>query len=83
MIYLNSARTNVMLDISYETIAAFLKAIGGLTGEVAHKWSNTFIDGNFDEFVGDARVGKWGDSFYDIYPELEEEAKVFAFLQCQ
>jgi hypothetical protein len=29
-----------------------------LTDEVAHKWSNVFMDGKFDEFVGNARGGK-------------------------
>jgi hypothetical protein len=70
-------------NISYETIAIFLKDIGGLTAEVAHKWSNVFIDGNFDEFICEGRGGKHGDSFYDIYPELEGEAKAFAVAQCQ
>jgi hypothetical protein len=54
-----------------------------LTDEVAHKWSNVFMDGKFDEFVGHARGGKRGDSFYDVYPDLEQEARAFAVLECE
>ncbi|CAF4609996.1 unnamed protein product, partial [Rotaria sp. Silwood2] len=70
-------------DISYKTTHTFLKDIGGLTGEVAHKWSNIFMNEKFDEIVGDARGGKRGDSFYDVYPELEQDARIFAVLECQ
>jgi hypothetical protein len=41
------------------------------------------MNGNFDEFVTDGRGGKRGDSFYDVYPELEVEARAFAILQCE
>jgi hypothetical protein len=41
------------------------------------------MDGKFDEFVGNARGGKWGDSFYDVYPDLEQEARAFAVLECE
>ncbi len=70
-------------DISYKTAHTFLKDIGGLTDETAHKWANAFLDGKFDDFVGDARGGKRGDSFYDIYPELEQDARTFAVLECE
>ena len=67
-------------NIPYKETHAFLKDIGGLTGEVAHKWSNIFMHGSFDEFVADARGGKRGDSFYDVYSELEVEARAFSVL---
>ncbi|CAF4724977.1 unnamed protein product, partial [Rotaria sp. Silwood2] len=78
-IYLTLRRFN----ISYQETDIFLKDIGGLTEEVAHKWSNLFINGKFDEFVTDGRGGKRGDSFYDVYPELEAEGKAFAVSQCE
>jgi hypothetical protein len=70
-------------NISYQETHTFLKDIGGLTGEVAHKWSNLFMNGKFDEFVTDGRGGKRGDSFYDVYTEIEAEARAFAVLQCE
>ena len=71
------------LNISYQETCTFLKHIGSLLGQIAHKWSNSFLHGRFDEFAGDARGGKRGDSFYDVYPELEVEACAFSVLQCQ
>ena len=50
--------------------------------ETAQNWSNTFLNENFDESISDKRGGRRGDSFYDIYPELEEEARAFAVIQC-
>lgn len=79
LVYLILRRFN----ISFQETNTFLKDIGGLTGEVAHKWSKLFTQGKFDEFVIDGRGGKRGDSFYDVYPELETEAKAFAVLQCE
>ncbi|CAM4873059.1 unnamed protein product [Rotaria socialis] len=79
LIYLILRRFN----ISYEETHRFLKTIGGLTADVTHKWSNVFMNGNFDEFLIDGRGGKRGDSFYDVYPELEVDAKAFAVLQCE
>ena len=70
-------------NISYRDARQFLKNIGALTAEVAHKWSKLFMEGDFHDFVTDGRGGKRGDRFYDIYPELEVEAKSFAVLQCQ
>ena len=61
---------------------AFLKNISCFTGKTAHSWSNTFLNENFDEFISDKGGGRPGDSFYDIYPELEEEARAFAAIQC-
>ena len=65
------------LNISYQETCTFLKYIGSLSGQIARKWSDSFLHGRFDEFVGDARGGERGDSFYDVYPELEMEAREF------
>ena len=61
---------------------AFLKNIGCFIRKTAHSWSSIFLNENFDEFITDNRGGRRGDSFYDIYPELEEEARAFAVIQC-
>ena len=71
------------LNISYQEPCTFLKHVGSLSGQIAHKWSDPFLHGRFDEFVGDGRGGKLGDSFNDVYPELEVEARAFSVLQCQ
>ncbi|CAF2041902.1 unnamed protein product [Rotaria magnacalcarata] len=78
LIYLTLRHFNV----SCRDTDAFLKDIGSYTRETSHNWSWKFLNGNFDEFINDKRGGKRGDSFYDIYPELEEEARAFAVIQC-
>ena len=50
--------------------------------ETAHSWSNTFLNENFDEFISDKEGGRRDDNFYDIYPELEGEARAFAVIRC-
>ena len=67
----------------FEQTNTFLKDIGGLTAQVAHKWASVFVYGGFDEYCVDGRGGKRGDAFYDIYPEIESEAKTFVEIQCQ
>ncbi|CAF3485177.1 unnamed protein product [Rotaria socialis] len=69
-------------NISCRDTDAFLKDIGSYTREASHNWSWKFLNENFDEFINDKRRGKRGDSFYDIYPELEEEARTFAVIEC-
>ena len=61
---------------------AYLKNIGCFSRETAHSWSNTFLNENFDGFISDKEGGRRRGSFYDIYPELEEEARAFAVIQC-
>ncbi|CAF3523972.1 unnamed protein product [Rotaria sp. Silwood2] len=78
LFYLTLRRFN----ISYEETHMFLKSVGGLTGEVAHKWANVFMNGNFDEFINDGRGGKQENCFYDVYPEIEVEGRAFAVIQC-
>ena len=71
------------LNTSYQETCTFLRHIDALSGPTVHKWCNLFLNGRFDEFVADGRGGKRDDSFYDIYPELEVEARAFSVLQCQ
>jgi hypothetical protein len=59
-----------------------VKNIEGLTAETARKWSDVFMNGCSNEFTSDDRGGKRGDSFYDIYPDIEADAIMFAIVQC-
>jgi len=70
-------------QVPYSDARDFLKSIGALSSQIAHKWSRLFTEGNFDEFLTDGRGGQRGDRFFDVYPELEIEAKVYAIQQCQ
>ena len=41
-----------------------------------------FLIGDFEEFNKEQRGGKRGDSFYDVYPEIEADAKAYAAIEC-
>lgn len=69
-------------NISFQETDTLLKDIGALTAQTAHKWASLFMDGEFDECVTDGRGGKRGDSFYDVYPDLEVDAKAYAVSEC-
>lgn len=69
--------------IPYEEINIFLKEIGALTAQVAHKWATVFVSDDLDQYFSDGRGGKRVDSLYDIYPDLELEGKAFVAGQCQ
>ncbi|CAF3564032.1 unnamed protein product [Rotaria sordida] len=55
----------------------FLQQIGGTTCRTAHKWAETFIADDLNEFNEECRGGKRFDSFFDIFPELENQMKLF------
>ena len=69
-------------NITCRDTDAYLKNMGCFSRETAHSWSDTFLNENFDEFISDKGGGRRDDSFYDIYPELEEEARAFVVIQC-
>ena len=64
--------------VSWRKVDIFLKQLGALTTETCNRWSKVFIQGDLDEFFEDNRGGKHGPSFFDIYPELENMAKLYA-----
>jgi hypothetical protein len=68
--------------LSWRTIDEFLAAVGAYRCRTAHKWADAFISGDFESFVEEGRGGKHSDSFYDIYPELEIEARSFSVQGC-
>lgn len=68
--------------LPWRTIDEFMTMIGALRCETAHKWADTFISGDFEAFIEEGRGGKHSDSFYDVYPELEIEARSFAVQGC-
>lgn len=68
--------------ISWRKADLFLKQIGALTAETCNKWSEVFINGDLNDFLEDNRGGKRVQSFFDIFPELENLAKFYALEGC-
>ena len=69
-------------NISWKDIDNFMSLIGGMRCVTTQKWVECVIAGDFETFIRDGRGGKQGDSFFDIYPELETAAKSFAYEGC-
>jgi hypothetical protein len=69
-------------NIKWEDVDEYLKSIGFMTAETAHKWATVFLKGDYEEFSNDLRGGKQTDSFYDTFPEIEADAKAFVVEAC-
>ncbi|CAF1323173.1 unnamed protein product [Rotaria sp. Silwood1] len=69
-------------NIKWEDINQFLKDVGFMIAETSHKWATMFIKGDYEEFSNDLRGGKQTDSFYDMFPEIEADAKAFVVQVC-
>lgn len=69
-------------DIKWEDVDRYLKSIGFMTAKTSHKWATVFIKGDYEEFSSDLRGGKQTDSFYDMFPDIEADAKAFVIQAC-
>jgi len=69
-------------DIKWEAIDQFLKTIGLMTAQTSHKWATVFMKGDYEDFSIDLRGGKQTDCFYDTFPEIEADARLFVVQAC-
>ena len=70
------------LGFPWRLIDDVLRRVGAYRCETAHKWTQAFLSGNIETFLDDGRGGKHSDAFYDIFPELEIEAKSCIIKAC-
>ncbi|CAF1634877.1 unnamed protein product, partial [Didymodactylos carnosus] len=70
------------VGITYEKCDDILKTIGGYTSQTAQKWTEVLVNGNFGDFMVENRGGKHCSSFYDYFPEIETEAKLYSLERC-
>jgi hypothetical protein len=68
--------------VAWQDCNNFLVQIGALTAETAHKWAKVFTSGDLDEFCMEGRGGNRGSDFYDLFPEIETNAKLFSVERC-
>lgn len=85
---LRSLSTLIYLSITYFGVTwrkadLFLRQIGSLSAQSCNKWGDVFIEGDLNNFLEDNRGGKQNSSFFDIYPELENMAKLFTLEACK
>jgi hypothetical protein len=69
-------------NFTWRDIDGFMSDVGAMRCITANKWAEIFVNGDLDEFLKDERGGKRGDSFFDLYPELEVDAKLFVADAC-
>jgi len=69
-------------NITWRDCDLFLQEIGALTIQTCQKWVDVFVSGDFDHFCSDNRGGKRVEEFYELFPEIELEAKLFAIERC-
>ncbi|CAF3407145.1 unnamed protein product [Rotaria socialis] len=70
------------LNITWRDTDGLLKNIGAYRCENAHKRAEIFISGDIEVFQEEGREGKYHETFYDMFPELEADAKLFAIESC-
>ncbi|CAF0961584.1 unnamed protein product, partial [Didymodactylos carnosus] len=61
---------------------SFLTKIGDYRVPTCHRQTDRLINYGFERFVSSARGGKRGDSFWNIYSDIEAEAREFAVQEC-
>ncbi|CAF1309414.1 unnamed protein product [Adineta ricciae] len=70
------------LCLSWRDSDAVLSNIGAYRAKAAHHWAKAFLLDETESFYDDGRGGRHSESFYDVFPELETEAKAFAIESC-
>lgn len=70
-------------SVSWREIDDFLQQIASTRCATAYKWAKINLTGDLIEFNLDNRRDNLFESFYDIFPEIENDAKLFATDGCQ
>lgn len=70
------------VGVSWRDTDAILVQIGASRVQAAHQWAETFLSGEIDALGDEGRGGKHCESLFDVFPELETEAKAFAIDAC-
>lgn len=68
--------------VTWRDCDSFLQEIGSLRSRTCQKWVDVLSSGDFNEFCSENRGGKHTEEFYDLFPEIELEAKCFAIERC-
>ncbi|CAF4208866.1 unnamed protein product, partial [Rotaria sordida] len=78
----NSMNLKTNLDHTWRDIDTLFRQIDVNRCEAADKLADRFLEGDFDALEDDRRGRKHRDGFYDLFPELETEAKAFVIESC-
>jgi len=64
------------------SVDQFLADVGLNTGRTCSFWVGEFMKYNYAGMLNDGRTQNGGSALYNEYPELEDEAKLFAVERC-
>ena len=70
------------LGHTWRDIEILLRQIGGNSCRITDKWADKFLERDFGQLEDDRRGGKHSAGFYDLFPELETEAKALVIESC-
>ena len=70
------------VGISWRDADTILGQLGAYRVVAAHQWAETFLSGDIDSLDYEGRGWKHCESLFDVFPELEIEAKAFAIDSC-
>ncbi|CAF1537531.1 unnamed protein product [Rotaria sordida] len=59
-----------------------LRPIGSLLSRTSQKHTEAFFSGDFQDFTSEHRGGKHTSAFFDDFPQIETEAKVYTLTRC-
>ena len=68
--------------IRWRACDSFMKQIGAFGARTSQKWMEIFVSCDFDVFDREMRGGKRDHYLYDVFPELESEARTYAIQRC-
>jgi hypothetical protein len=70
------------VGLNWKQCDVMLHQIGSLSSETAHKHTEVFVFGDFQEFTDEHRGGKQSSEFWDYFPEIENQAKAYTLHRC-
>ena len=68
------------LDFKYDFISFILKSFNCINVKYAHLWAESILEDGVEIVLTDQRGRYERTDFYEMYPELETEAKLFALI---
>ncbi|CAF4049009.1 unnamed protein product [Rotaria sp. Silwood1] len=70
------------VGLNWQQCDDILRPMGSLLSETSQKHTEAFLFGDFKDFTSEHRGGKHTSAFFDDFPEIETEAKVYTLTRC-
>ncbi|CAF3636290.1 unnamed protein product, partial [Rotaria sordida] len=70
------------VGLNWQQCDDILRPIGSLLSRTSQKHTEAFFSGDFQDFTSEHRGGKHTSAFFDDFPQIETEAKVYTLTRC-